>query len=260
MKKLLALLLAVVLAMSLSLALAETEARDAQAYPNIAFGADQHTAIDAFNQLWSSQYSYSQEPVSETVDLSDGTKVTVVTLAAVPSETISMPMTVKFYFTDGKLAAAVQEIAVPEESKAAVAESVGNQMGQVFGTSPVTLNTKNIGRAMELVGEEAHLQDGQDAWTYAFSASGSMGGEETPIVFNAMMTARVDGDTLYMTEFVYSTGSGNTVGGLNLAELEGFDKLSVEEQSAVKLYAEFQQQKQTEELKQYIEFLQKKHQ
>ena len=81
-----------------------------------------------------------------------------------------------------------------------------------------------------------------------------------PSVVNVMLVAHIADNKLYMAELAYKKAESNTVGGQNLAEVEGFDKLSAEEQSAVRLYAEFLQKQQSELLKQYVDFLQTKHQ
>ena len=166
MKKLLALILAVALMLSASLALAEdaalANARDTHSHPYVAIGSDWHEALETFNAGWkqSGQYSYSDTPENEAITLSDGTSIAVMTLPAEKTDnTMAVPTTVKLYFMDNKLVAAVQIADVPEGyDPARFAES----MASVMGYAPTALDTSKLSaRAMELLGETAHLEDGE---------------------------------------------------------------------------------------------------
>ena len=261
MKKLLALILAVALMLSASLALAEdaalANARDTHSHPYVAIGSDWHEALETFNAGWkqSGQYSYSDTPENEIITLSDGTSIAVMTLPAEKTDnTMAVPTIVKLYFMDNKLVAAVQIADVPEGyDPARFAES----MASVMGYAPTALDTSKLSaRAMELLGETAHLEDGVNAWPYDLAVNV----DGNPSVVNVMLVAHIADNKLYMAELAYKKAESNTVGGQNLAEVEGFDKLSAEEQSAVRLYAEFLQKQQSELLKQYVDFLQTKHQ
>ena len=256
MKKLFALILAVVLMLSASLALAEDAAlansRDTHSFPYVAIGSDWHEALETFN---AGQYSYSDTPENEAITLSDGTSIAVMTLPAEKTDnTMAVPTIVKLYFMDNKLVAAVQIADVPEGyDPARFAES----MASVMGYAPTALDTSKLSaRAMELLGETAHLEDGVNAWPYDLAVNV----DGNPSVVNVMLVAHIADNKLYMAELAYKKAESNTVGGQNLAEVEGFDKLSAEEQSAVRLYAEFLQKQQSELLKQYVDFLQTKHQ
>ena len=262
MKKLVALVLAAVLMMSVSLALAEEGAavRGVTESPSVYFGADWHDALETFNNGWKStgQYSYSDTPENEARTLADGTSVFVMTLPGVPDEKgYAMQMTAKLYFIDDKLVAAVQELPVPEGRDASAYKETLNF---VMGTTPVPLDTNaKIGNALEVVGEDAHLEDGQDTWIYEVSVPTYVEGNLTYVTVNAMMTAHVVDNTLYVAEFPYQK-AGTSAAAQNLAEIEGYDKLTAEEQNAAQLYAEFLQKMQKETLKDYINFLLTKHQ
>ena len=261
MKKLLALILAVVLMLSASLALAEdaalANARDTHSFPYVAIGSDWHEALEAFNAGWkgSGQYSYSDTPENETITLSDGTSIAVMTLPAEKTDnTMAVPTTVKLYFMDNKLVAAVQFADVPEGYDPA---RFAENMADVMGSAPVALDTSKLSaRALELLRETAHLEDGVNAWPYDLAVNV----DGNPSVVNVMCVTHIVNNTLYIAELAYKKAESNTVGGQNLAKIEGFDKLSAEEQSAVRLYAEFLQKQQSELLKQYVDFLQTKHQ
>ncbi len=260
MKKLLALILALALMLSAALALAEDDAlanaRFPNSFPNIKIGADPREALELFNTGWkgTGQYSYSDTPENETITLSDGTSVTEMTLPAVKvEERNTVEMTAKFYFIDNMLAAAVQILPVPEGFDASqFADYVNNVMG-----TPVPLNTSMLSaRVLEIMSKTAPLEDGMNAWPYelAVDVSGN------PAVVNVMMTAQIVDNTVYMAEFAYEKAGSNTAADQKLMEIEGFDKLTAEEQNAVQLYAEFLQKQQNEQLKQYVDFLQTKHQ
>ncbi len=262
MKKLFALLLALCLLMTASLAPAEDvsaeeslKVRDLTNYPSITFGKDSHTALKAFVEHWSTSFSFSKEPSTEAITLEDGSKVYVMTLPAGPSEE-GVPMTVKFYFVNEKLAAAVQEVSLPEGSDYAAFKASADYSMRV-AVEPLDL--QKVGKALtELIGEAAHLEAGQDAWVYTVADYVNDPDAASPM--SAVLTARGDGDKVYMAEFLYGTPAAGKVGGQNLAELEGFDKLTSEEQNAVSLYAEFLQKQQKETLEEYIAFLLNKHQ
>ena len=260
MKKLFCLLLALVMLMTASLALAEetAQARDPQMFPNIYFGADHHLALEVFKNGWSQGYSFSDVPSWETKTLSDGTGVYVMTLASVTTETDNLPTTAKLYFVNETLAAAVQEVSIPEGADVSMFKTYLNQY---LGSSHVALDLGMIGNAAELLGEDAHLEDREEAWPYVVSSTMNVDGTETPVTINAMLAARVIDNTLYVAEFPYKKASEKkAAAGKDLAEMEGYDKLTEEEKNAVELYAEFLQQQQKEILAQYSDFLLKKHQ
>ena len=258
MKKLFCLLLAVSLLMSASLALADetVQAREPQAFPNIYFGANHVLALEVFKAGWSHGYSFSDIPEWDTVTLSDGTQVYVMTLASVTTETDYLPMTVKLYFNNEMLAAAVEEIEIPEGADASMFKT---SMNQSLGSNPVPLDLSKIGSAAELLGEEAHLEDGQDVWPYVVTGVVNTNGTETPVTLDAMVTAHIEGNTLYIAEFPYKKTSEKAAA-QDLTELKGYGELTGEEQNEVQLYAEFLKQQQNETLEQYIDFLLKKHQ
>lgn len=180
------------------------------------------------------------------------------TLPAVKSENgFAMEMTVKLYFMDNKLVAAAQILPIPEGIDVSQASQFVESMNLSMNATPTTLDTSKLSaRALELLGEAAHLEDGQNAWPYDLTVNA----DGNPAVVNVMLTAKVVDNALYIAELAYKKAESNTVGSQTLAEIEGFDKLSAEEQSAVRLYAEFLQKQQSELLKQYVDFLQTKHQ
>ena len=259
MKKLLALLLALALMLSASLVLAEeNKTRDPQEYPFVAIGADYHYAFEVFDFGWKAQYSFSKEPAYETKTLSDGTEITVATFAAEPSNGFTMPTTVRLYILGNRLAAAMQEIEIPEGSNPSVFKTQISQT--VMNTDPVTLDTSKIGNALEMLGEAAHLEDGQAVWPYDVSGVMKVNSVDTPASFSAMLAFNVVDNTIYLAEFPYAKPAATTAATKQLAEMEGFDKLTAEEQNAVALYADFLQKQQNDTLKQYIDFLLQKHQ
>ena len=257
MKKLFCFLMAVALLMSASFALAEEPAQthEPTQFPNIDFGADPVTALEVFNAGWSSGFSYSRERTMETVTLSNGTEIVILTLPAVASEDPGRmpPMTAKLFFSNSRLVAAVQEIVLPE---GADTSTVKTFISQSMNSLPGRLDPGKIGLSAELLGEAAHLENGQDAWQYTFSAAPA--GEEAPAVLQAMVTVNPADNCLYLAEFPVSGVSGKAAA-QDPANLEGFDRLTAEEQKAVQLYAEYLQKQQNETLAQYIDFLLKKH-
>ncbi len=259
MKKLFCLLLALALLMTASFALAEetVQARDPQEFPNIYFGANHVLALEVFKNGWSHGYSFSDVPSWETRTLSDGTGVYVMTLASVTTETDYVPMTAKLYFVNETLAAAVQVVTIPEGADASMFKTYLNQY---LGSGSVALDLGMIGNAAELLGEDAHLEDGTEAWPYVVSSTMNVEGTETPVTIHAMLAASVVDNTLYVAEFPYKKASEEKAAAQDLANLQGYGELTAEEQNAVQLYAEFLRKQQNETLEQYIDFLLKKHQ
>ena len=261
MKKLFCLLLTVSLLMPASFALAEETSlrvREPSESPNIFFGGDQRKALEYFNSTWRSNFSYSDTPVWQTVTMADGTTVYIMVLAAVsPEDGKSIPMTAKFYFINEKLAAAVQEISIPEGTNPSM---IRDNFVYVMGGAPVPLDLGKIRNAIELLGEDAHLEAGQDAWPYVAATYTDANTGEGRATLDAMVTFRAEGDIMYVAEFPYSKSAGKYGAAQDLSKMEGYDKLTEEEQNMVKLYAEFLQKQQNETLEQYIDFLVKKHQ
>ncbi len=259
MKKLFCLLLAVTLLASASLALAEdpsVKVRKPSESPNIFFGGDQRKALEIFTSTWKTTFSYSDTPSWKTVTMADGTLVYIMVLDAVPSENEYMlPTTVKFYFINEKLAAAVQEVRIPEGTDPAI---LRDSFNHVMGGNPVPLDPEKNRSALELLGEDAHLEAGQDAWPYTVATYADVNTGDGRAVLDAVMTCHVDGDTMYIAEFPYSKSAGKSGAAQDLSEIDGYSRLTEEEQNMVKLYAEFLQKQQNETLAQYIDFLLKK--
>ena len=261
MKKLFCLMLALALLMTASLALAEEAAdvREPSESPSVFFGSDRMQAREVFNSTWSVSFSYSDKPEWESRTLADGREVNIMVLAAVPGNSeYQMPMTARLYFVEGKLAAAVEEINLPEASDTArFVESVNT----VMRTTAVPLDLNKAQNAVELFGDDARLENGQDAWTYSVYVSTDLNSEGQRPVVNAVMTLLAADDKLYIAQFPYGTAVETKVSaGKDLTEMEGYDKLTEEEKNAVQMYAEFLQRQQNETLAQYIDFLLKKHQ
>lgn len=80
---------------------------------------------------------------------------------------------------------------------------------------------------------------------------------ERPVI-SAVITMNETDGRWYVAEFPYGTAAGNAAP-KELAETEGYDKLTAEEKNAVQLYAEFLQKQQKDALAQFVQFLLQKH-
>ena len=259
MKKLLSFLLALALFLPAAFAAAESAApgglRTPGDFPQIYFGSDPDNAFKYFNQSWNSRYSFSKEATEENSTLSNGVSFTVLTYPSVqPRDEFSSPMTAKFYYQKGALFAAVQSLPIPEGVDVSKAEESFTHL--LEGTRKGWLNLEEIGICAELLGEAAHLQNGQTTWYYTLASEGGEG--TAPVKTEAVITFSIVDGVLYLAEFQVEKAndlSGKATVELNLTDLNGFSELDIEQKNAVRLYAQYLLEQQKATLEQYVNFV-----
>ena len=260
MKKLICLLLALTLLVSAAFALADEEAKEPKYpvkgkgdMPNIAFGSPAVLALETFTLFWRPSYSFIPEDRKmDTVTLSDGSEITVMTMPAAPGDEYRVPMTATFYFDNGNLAAAVQEVAVPEGMDPSILiESFRRSMEG----DPVPLQLDKTGTAAEMLGETARLAEGQDAWYYTYV--------DDAVSLDAIVTVNVTGSSVFFAEFPAPASEEKKAepadGAQKPEDMEGSSDLSAEEQKMVTSYAEFLEQQKAGMIRLYIDFLLRQH-
>jgi hypothetical protein len=226
---------------------AEQSAKLPDAFPSIYFGEIPGTVFETFQRGWGSQYKFSKQPVEESVTLSTGEQIMVMTLPEEPAtDEYGIPLTAKFYFLNGRLIAAVQIVQIPENAEVGQATRFISDM--MTDSKQDLLDLEKVGIFAELLGETAHLENGLHTWQYTVNL-----GEKTT---EALLTVSNDEGNVYITEFpAQKDGELDEVAGLSLKELKGYGELDGEKKTAVRLYAQFLVKQQKEMLEQYIEFL-----
>jgi hypothetical protein len=69
------------------------------------------------------------------------------------------------------------------------------------------------------------------------------------------LTAHVDGDHIYMAEWLAPQKAGNSAAAANLSSMKGYDELTEEEKAYASKYADFLESQVDEQLQKYIDFL-----
>lgn len=251
MKKLFCLLIAFALLLPAAFAAAEenpAELNTPDDAPGFYFGADPDAAFKAFEHFYKSDYSYSKEATQENITAGDGTSFLVLTYVAAPANEYTIPMTAKFYYRQGALFAVFMEFTPPEVAN--FEESINRFGSFIKGAGKDTLKMEEAGISAELLGEAAHLQEGQEIWRYTLTA-----GETKTNVILSMNAA--DGK-VYLAAFPAGKNeqvTGKTTIELSLADLEGFAELDSEKKEAVRLYAQFIMKQQKKVFEEYIAYL-----
>ena len=85
-------------------------------------------------------------------------------------------------------------------------------------------------------------------------------GTEQSTEATAYLTLRIIDNHVYMAEWPTLSSSGSSAGSTqNPMNLNGFNELTQDEQSAVSSYADFLEKQMKDQLQQYIDFLKEKH-
>ena len=256
MKKWIRLLLVLSLLLSAACALSEEamtqEAQADEAYISYAsslqIGSDRPTAVERYKSYWAySGYNFG-EPENEVRTLSNG-KVYAVQTFTSGEMTENGMLTGKLYFSDGMLAAGVNEFTTPEGIDPA---DTLERLTSILGT-PKLLSVAEIGIVAELLGEDAHLENGQNLWTYTTQIMPT--GTDTYTSITMCLTAHVDGDHIYMAEWPAPQKAGNSAAAANLSSMKGYDELTEEEKASASKYADFLESQVDEQLQKYIDFL-----
>ena len=251
MKKLLCLLLTFALFLPAVFAIAQGTGDDPVTpddAPALYFGADPDTAFKYFEKYWRA-CSFSNEGTEEIVTVEDGMPVMVLTYAAEPAEfERQMSTTVKLYYVKGALLAGLMEIEIPEGANLEITKMAFSEY--LRGSIKGTLDLGEIGYIVELLGEAAHLQEGQDAWRYTLTAG------ETKT--NAILTMRgVDGK-LYVAAFPVQKNEellSKTTVEISMMDLAGFAELDSDQKDIVRYYVQFLVEQQKKTIEEYITFV-----
>ena len=264
MKRKLSLILGFVLLLSLCFCVpasaAEDETPQAQTEQSsgfiyVPFGQDPASALKLVPEKWAFlDIHFPEDPVVNTITLSDGTNITEQIFTGTGR---NFSIENRYYYTsDEKAIAGVQDIVIPEDVN--IAEFI-NQLTKYYG-EPGQLSIEDLGLYAEILGEAAHLENGQKVWNYTakITSTGADSSEASEV--RAILAMRIIDGHVYLAECPNPNPAAETAGALNLTELNGFDQLTEEEKKAVSQYAEFLAEKQKHELEDYIDYLVKKHQ
>ena len=221
----------------------------------VPFGQDPVSALKLIPEKWQSQnINFPDAPAVNTITLSDGSNITEQIFTGTG---VDFPIEARFYYTSDKKAfAGVQDIGMPEGADAALFK---DQLTSCYG-QPGQLNVENLGLYAEILGETAHLENGQEMWSYTAKITSTDADGSAAPEAEAIITMHVIDDHIYLAECLNPNSSADIAGARDLAGLNGFDQLTEEEKKAVSQYAGFLAEKQKQELEEYIDYLVKKHQ
>ena len=268
MKKLLSLLLAAALLLSLcSLAAAEESAESSTMphtnsdFPFVDIGSAPEAVINVLREKWPVNMGDVGEITEETRTLENGQEITVYNVpvtgsAGSPNE--GLRFDTRLYVEKSKVVAYVVIIPMPEGIDESVLVSfLANYYGQPTGK----LSTEKIGGFEELLREDAHLEDGQDLWSFKMMLNVPTGVEfdvSSAATIDACLTMRVADGVAYIAGFPDASGDDGATG-TKLSELAGYENLTAEDREQLRNYAEYLENQKKTELEKYIEFLVQKH-
>jgi len=272
MKKLLSLLLAAALLLSLaSFATAESfgvegsapteeTAKDGTVFPYFLIGLSPAEVVSNLQARWSEGYVALSAITEGTRTLEDGKEVRIYDMTGEGNEyNGGIKIGIRLYESEGIIIAGVFTLDVPE----------GQDPGRIrdfylinsFG-QPAKLSMDRLGIYGELLGEDAMLENGIDQWRYELYSAvpGTEVNYATVAKNKIIVTYRVVDDKVYIAAFPDIAGtaaSGAGAGGVSLADLKGYDKLTQEQKVLVSSYADYLASKDKTELEGYIAFLTK---
>ena len=268
MKKLLGLLLAAALLLSLcSLAAAEEAVESSTiphtntTFPFVDFGSAPEDVINTLRERWVTNMGDVGEISEETRTLENGEEITVYNVpitgsAGSPNE--GLRFDTRLYVEKSKVVACAVIIPIPEGIDGSMLVSfLTNYYGQPTGK----LSTEEIGTFEELLGEDTHLEDGQDLWNFKMMLN--IPTEiavdiSSAATIDVCLTARVEDGVGYIAGFPDVSGDDSATG-TKLSELAGYENLTEEDREQLRNYAEYLENQKKTELEKYIEFLAQKH-
>ena len=265
MKKWVCLILAVLVAASATVVMAEESADDLPpsgletiASPEIPYGEKLPEAMEKIESSYSySLIQFSGTPVQSTRTLSNGKQYQEITMSgSAPDD--SYQLEAKFYFTnDGMTIAGTQEYTFTD---AIDLSNAGLMLDTSLG-APMALDLEAHGDYAELLGEAAHLENGQNVWHYTaeYYVTGEDGFIAESIPITVYVAMRIVDHQMYMAEFMEPNVPVSTEAAAEAPDVKGFDQLTPEEQKAVSLFAEYLEASKQTQLEQYVAFLLNRH-
>ena len=162
-------------------------------------------------------------------------------------------MTGKLYFLNGAAVAGVEDFTIPEGRDAS---AFINQVSSFLGAS-LPLDLDSLGTVAELIGETAHLADGQPVWeSKSLIRLPSMDQSAEVTIY---VTVGTTDNHVYLAEWAADNSSESSGSTQDFSNLDGFNELTREEKNMVSFYADFLEKQMKNQLQQYIDFLKEKH-
>ena len=268
MKKLLSLLLAAALLLSLcSLAAAEEAVESStipytnSTFPFVDFGSAPEDVINTLRERWATNMGDVGEITEETRTLANGEEITVYNMpitGSAGSPNDGLRFDTRVYVEKSKVVACVVIVPIPEGIDGSMLVSF---LTTYYGQPTGKLSTEKIGGFEELLREDAHLEDGQDLWSFKMMLNVPTGIEidvNSLATIDACLTVRVEDGVGYIAGFPDASGDDGATG-TKLSELAGYENLTAEDREQLRNYAEYLENQKKTELEKYIEFLVQKH-
>lgn len=223
------------------------------------FGSSSETIISGFSSLYLDAEGQSIEPSVTQKTLPDGSWAFEVLYSG--AENGGFRSDIGYYFIDDKLVAVVGDRVPGSDDMEQLRSSLTKEYG-----APFRLDTASLGSLSELIKEDAHIEEGQDAWTYAIPANAFLPAEASSQEFpaeegKAIGTVSAEDGHLYISMFIDPSLLAANAANAAAADrqstdgLEGADDLTPEEKQKVSQYMDYLQYKMKREAEEYIAYL-----
>ena len=214
--------------------------------PDLSFGTDLNETVIQLKSDYEKGGSITMtvDPQLNTITLSNGNQYQMISMSGNAAGMVAGQVETKLYGTDsGSTIGAVYVISTDQKE---LLSYYREMMLEIYG-EPTPLILDTLGDFAELAGGSALLENGQDMWSYTYTAdNGVLSG-------NAVITMRIDDDHAYIAEYLDPDKMtvSETASPINV---DGFDKLGQNEQIAVRLYAEYLEKQYHDALQQYVNY------
>lgn len=226
-------------------------------FMDIGFGSSSNRILEDFSSLYRDADGQIIRPSFEHKTLADGSQASEILFSGVDAGGIRSD--IGYYFLEDRLAAVVGE----RFSEAADLEQIRADLSRQYG-APFGLALASLGRLSELIGADAHLTEGQDAWTYAIRIDAfvpaEVSEEELPESQEgkAIGTVSMEDGHLFISMFADPSlldGSSAKADRQSLSGLDGTEDLTDEEKEKLSQYMDFLQYRMKCEAEEYIAYL-----
>ena len=187
---------------------------------------------------WGESADVSSLTSTEIRTLSDGTEFIEAVLKDVPQGGTTIDQ--YYYLSDDKMIACVYKYHIPQDNSASLDQAMQNTNNLYGEPLPFSTASQNS-RLLELVSDQAQLQEGMSSWS-------------KPGV-NAVMYIDENSQYLIFTVLAQMQDAKNTT--VKMSGLSGTEDLTPEEIAMVNTYIDFIQSQVTQQVNQYIDFLKK---